>query len=475
MKERKSIDRIYQEKFKDFEINPGEDQWNKITNRLDKKEDEEILIIPLWLKLSGVAAVFALFIAGLVYINTESPLSEEPQIVFENPDQDIKTPDNNTVDTLQKNIPGAPGKIVFEDSANTNEPGAAKSQGDFSVENRQGLTQDRGKEKSQSTTNFQKRDLNKSPIILSESSMVKTEKPENSEVLPTNSTRVIEKASENQGLAVIPDSTSVLTKENALAIIEAEKEEASDTDNSKIAQADRLSLSTFGAPVFYKNMGGGNELSNQFSDNNSSSEVTFSYGMKVAYQISDKLSIRTGISKINVNNSIRDISYSPTARAAGFENINPIEDNIDIRDNAPTESGLPMGNPGSNNALTAVPFTPGEINQQFGFIEVPLELEYALIDNRFGLNIIGGASSLFLDNNRVDLISGDSRTQLGKASNINSTSFSTNIGFGMDYKLNKSFSISVEPIFKYQINTFKDVENVQPANIGIYSGLNFRF
>ncbi|MGA8855097.1 MAG: hypothetical protein WB492_13055, partial [Christiangramia sp.] len=138
-------------------------------------------------------------------------------------------------------------------------------------------------------------------------------------------------------------------------------------------------------------------------------------------------------------------------------------------------SGLPSAGFGSNSFASSSIAVPGEIKQQFGFIEVPLELEYALIDKKFGLNIIGGGSSLFLDNNRVNLISGDNKTELGEASNINSTSFSTNIGLGMDYKLTDKFSISVEPIFKYQLNTFNNVDNVQPINFGVYSGLNFRF
>lgn len=179
--------------------------------------------------------------------------------------------------------------------------------------------------------------------------------------------------------------------------------------------------------------------------------------------------------------NIEDIIYSPTAASTGFDNIDPIEDNLEIRtESSPIGSGAgtqisPAENGFTDNSLASSIFTPGEINQQFGFIEVPVELEYAVIDNKFGLNIIGGASSLFLDANRVDLIAGEARTQLGEASNINNTSFSTNIGLGMDYELSDKFSVSVEPILKYQINTFTDVSNVRPMNFGIYSGLNFKF
>jgi len=238
-----------------------------------------------------------------------------------------------------------------------------------------------------------------------------------------------------------------------------------------------MRLSTFAAPVFYKNIGNGNELSNQLSNNGTSSEVTLSYGVKIAYEISNRFKIRTGISKIDINQNIQDISYSPTAMSAGFENISTVEDNVEIRDNSPEtpDSGLPNFGMNGDNSLSTSVFTPGEINQQFGYIEIPLEIEYVLIDNKFGLNIIGGGSSLFLDNNRVQLISGETKTDLGEATNINSTSFSTNIGVGMDYKLNDKFSINVEPIFKYQINTFDKVDNVQPVNFGVYSGISYRF
>ena len=36
--------------------------------------------------------------------------------------------------------------------------------------------------------------------------------------------------------------------------------------------------------------------------------------------------------------------------------------------------------------------------------------------------------------------------------------------------------LNIEPVFKYQLNTFSDTAgNFQPFTIGIYSGLNFKF
>ena len=66
MKERKNIDRLYQEKFKDFEATPREAVWKNIAEKLEEKEPKKPLILPLWFKLGGIAAALAL-ILGLTY------------------------------------------------------------------------------------------------------------------------------------------------------------------------------------------------------------------------------------------------------------------------------------------------------------------------------------------------------------------------------------------------------------------------
>ena len=84
----------------------------------------------------------------------------------------------------------------------------------------------------------------------------------------------------------------------------------------------------------------------------------------------------------------------------------------------------------------------GAINQQLGFIEVPIEIEYSLVDKTFGVNLIGGFSTLFLSNNEVYAVqnNGD-RTLLGEATNINDMSYSANFGIGLNYNIFKTITI----------------------------------
>ena len=66
MKNKKNIDRLFQERFKDFETEPNAQTWANIQAGLSEKKKER-KIIPLWLKYTGIAAAFVL---GFFAINT---------------------------------------------------------------------------------------------------------------------------------------------------------------------------------------------------------------------------------------------------------------------------------------------------------------------------------------------------------------------------------------------------------------------
>ena len=66
--------------------------------------------------------------------------------------------------------------------------------------------------------------------------------------------------------------------------------------------------------------------------------------------------------------------------------------------------------------------------------------------------------------------------EMGEANNLNDLNFSTNIGFGLNYKFSPMLQLNLEPMFKYQLNTFTQTAgNFQPFSIGVYTGLNFKF
>ena len=121
-------------------------------------------------------------------------------------------------------------------------------------------------------------------------------------------------------------------------------------------------------------------------------------------------------------------------------------------------------------------FIRSSIDQKLGFIEIPLELKYNISSKKLSVNLIGGFSTLILSDNEVYSVDNGESTLLGKATNINNTSFSANFGLGFDFKMSDKFNLNLEPVFKYQLNTFNNTSgNFKPYFIGVYSGLSFKF
>jgi hypothetical protein len=106
-----------------------------------------------------------------------------------------------------------------------------------------------------------------------------------------------------------------------------------------------------------------------------------------------------------------------------------------------------------------------------------MEIQYALSDKKLGINVIGGFSSFFLSNNEIfSEAENGNRTFLGEANNINKVSYSANFGLGLNYQVSKKIDLKLEPMFKYQINTFKNTSgNFTPFFIGVYTGFAIKF
>src|SRR5690554_6323909 len=73
MKEKKNIERLFQEKFKHFEVTPPTNAWENISKELHPEKKKRSLI-PFWLKISDIAATLLLgtFLLKNIF-NSEQP------------------------------------------------------------------------------------------------------------------------------------------------------------------------------------------------------------------------------------------------------------------------------------------------------------------------------------------------------------------------------------------------------------------
>lgn len=425
MEEKKYIDRLYQEKFKDFDAAPREELWNNIAAKLKQNNRKQSVLLPLWSKLAGAAAVLLL---ALLLGDWFNPLVKPSVVSIEDEvlksDQEEKT----RLTTVAEEKMAIDKELIAP-----------------SKKNIQALQQDRN--------------------IPSEISTITTK-------------GIKQYSSETKHISLLnsttPPKESHTPKTNSIA--EAVRENSLNSKIVATAPETRLEVSTHAAPIYYGNLKKGNFIDSRFNNNSSQGEVTYSYGIKLAYNISEKLKIRSGISKVSMSHNTSEIAFQSVLNPRALASVDYRDDlNLQVMDGAITWKGSP--DPIANSFKSTIDnISQGLLNQKLGFIEVPLEVEYVLIDSKFGLNIIGGASTLFLDENSISIASGDIATVLGRANNLNEISFSTNIGLGLDYKITKSFLLNLEPMFKYQINTFNAATGTyQPYYIGVYSGFSYKF
>jgi hypothetical protein len=445
MEDKKHIDRLYQEKFKDFESTPREAVWKNISARLQEKEQKS-RILPLWYKIAGVAALIALIIN------------------FSNEIFNSKNKLNNQVSEILED--GNFGEFNIASQA-------YKENMIRSSIVLQALMQE--------TRNMQ---INETLKAVKQSKNAEANAFENIIKAPNLIAVSIKSPytfsdynkSEIQ-LASIEEKSSTETLLRDLPFSNIENKEDTGENLEKTSPSKKIRITTTAAPIYYDNFGSGNTIDAQFANNRGSSEITISYGINFAYQISEKIRIRSGISKVDLSYNTRDIAFTAAVNPSALSGINYNGNIPNYR--IENRSVRPFSNISAssefNRASLASPAS-GYLNQKLGFIEVPLEIEYSIIDKKIGLNIIGGGSTLILDENMISLNSTNFSTNLGEGNNLNNVSFSTNIGIGIDYKISPQFELNLEPIFKYQINTFNNSSgDILPYYFGVYSGFSFKF
>jgi outer membrane protein with beta-barrel domain len=585
MSERKNIDRLFQEKFKDFEAEPGEHVWKNIEAALkEKKKDRKV--IPFWWRLSGVAAalLIGLLIANYAFFgdNTNNvdqvvtneknpaknttPSTTEGVAGQENKNNDVVKPahsvnspdnqvpnENNSVKSKSGTVPengqavagtqsaaqqktkkSAPKTIINQKTesavaetesstaqqktkkyrpkttAISHKAGSAVAVGtkssdpkkgknvktDTTVPSQQGVASadknDLRHSKNQTTDNPKNSITNttapqdKNGVADADNNQ-KTNVKSGQEKSPANNNTIQDTRNNNASGSAIADNKSKTTSlpladkkldSAAIATVETnelEKLLAEQNGKEKTVEVEsklnRWQVSSSVAPIYFSSTSGGSPLDEQFAANDKSYDNNLSFGVGINYALNDKLSVRTGVNKLTLGYNTNGVIFYAGLDGQSISNVSQ-------QGNA---AFIEVMNKESLNGL--LPFETnlqdlnyGSISQRMGYIEVPMEMSYKLVNKQFGVTLIGGVSTLFLNENEIRVTSNTMNTDLGKANNLNNVHFSSNIGVGFKYNFWKAFEFNFEPMFKYQLQTFsKDSGNFKPYFIGLYSGVSFKF
>ncbi len=488
---KQNLDKLFQEKFKDFDELPDEKVWNSLEASLDQKKKKR-KVIPIWWRLGGVAAAIAVVLYATNPFKNGTQPTPPVTNVEENKDPNPVTSEENTKELYNgvspEEVVATPEKentLVENEGISANAKQASVKKNNRTVQEKNVYANTQHTQQPKARTPYKKSlkstALNADAIIAKKEELVTaiTQQDEATTVMTDKNT-----AKNALGNGHLETTSDAELAQNELLKEDEKKKSIFDEINEEeeekaIAKNDasRWSVGPSVAPVFFDSFGEGSPIHSNFVPNAKSGNLNLSYGVAVSYEINKKLRLRTGLHKVDYGYDTNDVAFSSSLSAS----TNTLIDNISYKTTAQNlvlESNVGNSSLASNSAdlVGKAPTLVGRMVQEFGYVEVPLELNYSLLDKKIGIDVTGGISSLFLVNNTITLVSQDLTTEVGEANNLNDVNFSTNIGFGVNYKFSSKIQANIEPLFKYQLNTFSETAgSFNPFSIGVYSGIQYKF
>src|SRR5699024_10529929 len=232
------------------------------------------------------------------------------------------------------------------------------------------------------------------------------------------------------------------------------------------------------APVYYNSISNGSSLDEQFNNNQKEGGYNMSVGVQVTYQINENWQLRSGINKMNVGYATNNVQVGYSDPNLGLRNVNYTNSsNLGevVVTAFSTDNLYKMQAEGVGSRIEVLSLSGNtQLKQNMTYLEVPLEIERKIIQSNFELSVIGGVSSLFLADNNISINNKDYICDIGDANNLEKTSFTTNIGMGFGYNFNKNIYFQLEPMFKYQLNAYRNSVDFKPYIFGVYTGINWK-
>lgn len=474
MSDKKNIDRLFQEKFKDFEAEPNQQVWLNIEAQLKEKDRKAI---PFWMQFSGIAAALILgFFAFNMAFNANNEIKKT--IVLDSK----KATKNKDSISIQKEDKNAPFHIKNKQQVVITNPNTVRNHENENTTFTSAKTNPEQKKNQNDSSLYKPKDNSPLKPLASNTSnsksdegIVENNRSKNTHSLANNVDKVkggtkSENKSDSKIAASDTKKLDAIIDETPNELAEILKKKEEEKSLTEINNKDKWQIVPNIAAVYLNTNSAGSSIDAQFAENTKTADNSLSFGIGVNYAVSKKITLRTGLNKLALGYNTNDVVYSTSLATNNLPNINYSSSaSIEVK-NQDALSTLVGFEKSIQNTSTAA------INQKMGYYEVPLELSYTLLNKKFGVSIIGGISTLFLNQNKVSLVSNNINLKLGEANNLNTIHFSTNVGMGFKYQFIKSFQLNIEPMVKYQLNTYSNNSNSDKAVfIGLYTGIIYSF
>jgi hypothetical protein len=220
-----------------------------------------------------------------------------------------------------------------------------------------------------------------------------------------------------------------------------------------------------------------NNQSNLSSDYYNSIEkalLTFSGGLSINLEISNRFVMESGInySQLGQSSNMLYAQANPNQSRA-YEVLT----SAGVIIPKPTSIGQISGGYSYVDALGNIINPNAEIIQNFSYLEIPFNARFKLIDKKLDFWVVGGVNTDVLLGNKVFFKEDNNKMFIGETENLNNFRYSTNLRISFDYEISSKLNFNFEPGFKYSltpINKNPEIDNY-PYAFGISTGFVYKF
>ena len=219
--------------------------------------------------------------------------------------------------------------------------------------------------------------------------------------------------------------------------------------------------------------------------------LAYSGGVNLSYRAFSRWSVQTGVfysqmgqtinSVIPVSNMYGAISSSGNPYTKNFINTSSgsasVVSNLKSDANTTYSSYFNAESSSANSVAKITSPTKYKLIERLDYIEIPLTLQYRIFDRKLNLYVSGGMSANILINNNVFVDNGSEIVKGGIILMARPVNYSSIMGLGLGYQINRNLSVGFEPYFKYflQPYTTSTQINSNPYALGVFTGVVYRF
>lgn len=470
-----NIDRIFREGLKNFEVAPPSEVWEGV---MQARTHRKKRVLPIF--RYAAAAVAMLLVVGSLYtiINKPRPdesvagnLQDEKALVQKNLQKDTPQPIQSITPTIKDDIKSV--EKVVQENIDAEKPLKAETQINI---------------------------VKPESVDISSDKVLQTREP----VYIRNETNMLLLAEnyhpiESKSLSFFVDGKSIILNSKVTCSDEGLpvfNDPANELIGHEIENNGGWSFGAKFSPLYTSRnvtMSMPGDFKEMY-DNVEEGIIAFSGGLNFKYKPSDRVSIHTGLFYSRMGQKINDlVAYDvPPYIASTFpvkDGLNNITVNSSFGAVVASKTYLYVEDitvARVENKYSSDYFDPIklglkgfdiEITQSFEYIEIPLLLSYKVVDRVIDFQLLGGVSTNLLIGNNVFAEFDGQRINLGKTDGIYKINYSSVIGFGIEYGFSDQLSFSIEPTFKYYLNSFSSGTklHVHPFSIGLFSGVSYKF